>query len=94
MTWLEASAVFNEGDCVRFVYPQGPIPEGTTGTVVCNGLNELHCVLEVRPDDARLREGFAAWDGCIYLGTHLDPIMGPEKAGAWHDTCPVTLVSP
>ncbi len=90
-TWFELSRDLKTGTRVRFVesvdrFSEGfIIPVGATATVVENGLNEIWCALSLEPDDVKIRESLAAWDGHIIL----NPVNDGE---AMHDNSPLVLL--
>ena len=60
LTWLDLSKV-KDGTRIVFttswdIYPECVVPEGTTGTVVENGLNEIWSCLMIKTDDALITE--------------------------------------
>jgi hypothetical protein len=75
----------------RDIFPETIVPEGTTGTITENGLNELGCDCIVTPDDAALRTALAQWDGAIWLSPPLDRGTGNREPD-WQGASPIALL--
>ena len=60
------------------------MPEGATGTIEENGLNEIWCCLLVTPDDEAIRTKLANWNGDIQFC--------PENDGLWDEPSPLEEV--
>ena len=88
LTWFELSRVA-DGDRVVFTTSWDiptvvVVPEGTTATVVENGLNEIWSSMLLKTDNEAVTKALAKWDGMVELA----PInMGYD----WSDLTPVAL---
>jgi len=87
LSWLELSAV-KEGTRVVFVdshdiYPYCVVPEGTTGIITEQGLNEIWCILSVLPDNDTIRAELKEWDGNIQFS--------PRNDDSWDLPSPLAL---
>lgn len=96
LTWLEASTKLSPGDRVVFsesydIFPDVLVKEGTTATVVANGLYELSGALILMPDDAELRNALMEWNGEICLSPPLDRATG-NREPEWQDASPISLL--
>ena len=88
LTWLDLSRL-EKGTRVVFarpwdIFPECAVPEGAAATIKENGLNEIWCQILVEPEDEGIRTALRHWDGCIVLGTHLDPGANLQKH---HEEC-------
>ena len=83
LNWLDLSRL-KGGTRIVFaedwdIFPECIVPKGTNAVLKENGLNEIWCSMLVVPDDEAVRKALSHWDGCIVLGTHLDPGVDLEK---------------
>ena len=90
LSWREVSAL-EAGTRVRFasawdIFPTALVKEGTVGTLVENGLNEIQSLAMVLPDCRELRRELSEWDGEIYL------CVGDESQ--WDEPSPLSLIDP
>src|SRR6516225_760209 len=90
-TWLDLSKLA-DGSRVVFttswdIYPECIVPQGTTGTVVENGLNELQAILLLAVDDEKVTEALRQWNGRVefYKNTHFQD---------WDEQSPLALADP
>ena len=97
-TWFELSRDAAPGSKVVFttswdIYPECVVPEGMTGTVKENGLNEIWGGMLITPDDPAIREALKAWDGDIQLGymEGLDPAADPQTDETWQAQSPIAV---
>lgn len=94
MSWFDLSRVA-AGARVVFadawdIFPECIIPEGTEAVILENGLNDIWGGILVTPGDQALRDKLAHWEGCVHLGSHLNP-AGAEDDPQWHEQCPLVL---
>lgn len=98
LTWLELSKL-PVGTRVRFadtwdIFAEDVwIPEGTTGTITENGLNEIFEQCAVLTDNPEITEKLEAWEGEVMLSPpNFDRRYG-NRDKAWYELSPLEVLS-
>lgn len=98
LSWLELSSL-PPHTRVQFtedvdLFPFCVVKAGEKATITDNGLNELICLLKVRPDTVELQNALDDWDGNVLLprgGINLNP-AGVEADPQWLEFSPLVLL--